>query len=635
MKTKTSFRNLAILLTTSLSLFTQNAHASLNATVLDAHVKTGMAALGAAQTDDGSFTRLILSSSSMYNMNMIMLYEFLNRTEEKKDTIAKLMNFAWEQQNPDGGINNFPGGTSNAGMSLLVYVGGKIAGLSEDSPHMLALEKYIRDSKATDHPGVALPYLMLFRLNTDYACANGATEDLVMKMEADLPWIKVILFPLMHVLSTGQTHELSADKFPSRLKIAGFCPTRLPHVLTHLESAMNVRPGDAAFWSWMDAHMNTDGTLFDYTPSTVPALMALATGGEKYKDLLETGLKTLESFQMIVPSGLYESAGEASIGETDATLMALLEMGATDENPIVQKAEHFLLAHQQAETGAFGFSKHNQHFPDTDDTGNTVYVLEKIAKLRGKGMVDPETKLTLEKAIDWLVSVQNKDGGFGTWDKDVISLLDVAANRTGIVLSESIPEHTSRILMMFSEVRDWKPEYQASYARAVDFLLNRQLRDGSYEGTWFVDYLFGTAMAMNALGHAPDSPAIEHAINIGVQFVLAHQALDGGFSESPESFVDKKTIPLIASSPAQTGLILNQLMGMLESSNGKKYSRELEPAIERAVNFLLTTQQADGMWHDGTWTAVTFPKLEYLIYPTVQEVEPLGALGLSRVLFAQ
>ena len=628
---KMNFKKSAVMFATSLSLFAQSAHATLNGALLDDHVKIGMTALTSAQTDDGSWTRLILSSSSMYNMNMIMLYEFLNRTEEKKDTIQKLMNFAWDQQNPDGGINNFPGGASNAGMSLLVYVGGKIAGLSEDSPHMLALEKYIRDSKAVDHPGQALPYMMLFRLNTDYACANSMTEDLVMKMNADLPWIKVILFPLMHVLSTGQTHELKGDKFPSRLKIAGFCPTHLPHPL----QTLNIHLGENSFWSWMDAHMNTDGTLFDYTPSTVPALMALATGGEKYKDILETGLKTLESFQVEVPSGLYQSAGEASIGETDATLMAMLEMGATDQDPTMQKAEKFLYSRQQTETGAFGFSKHNQHFPDTDDTGNTVYVLEKLAKMRGNGVVDAQTKETLEKAVDWLVSVQYKDGGFGTWDKDILTVTDIAAERTGIVLSESIPEHTSRIVMMLTEVKDWKPEYQTSYQRAIDFLLKRQLKDGSYEGTWFVDYLFGTAMALNALGHSPDSPAIERTLDLGINFILSHQAADGGFSESPQSFVDKKSIPLGASSPAQTGLILNQLMGMLESDNGKKYLSQVQPAVEKAVSFLLSTQQADGMWHDCTWTGVTFPKLEYLIYPTVQEVEPLGALGLSRKLFAQ
>ena len=50
----------------------------------------------------------------------------------------------------------------------------------------------------------------------------------------------------------------------------------------------------------------------------------------------------------------------------------------------------------------------------------------------------------------------------------------------------------------------------------------------------------------------------------------------------------------------------------------------------RPIAFLVSTQQADGLWHDATWTGVTFPKLEYLIYPYIQESAELQAMGMFR-----
>jgi len=54
----------------------------------------------------------------------------------------------------------------------------------------------------------------------------------------------------------------------------------------------------------------------------------------------------------------------------------------------------------------------------------------------------------------------------------------------------------------------------------------------------------------------------------------------------------------------------------------------LRPRLKSAIDFLMRTQNADGLWHDPTWTGVTFPKLEYSIYPYVQEISPVQAIGM-------
>lgn len=503
-------------------------------------------------------------------------------------------------------------------MSVSAYLAGKIAGENENSPRMLKLENYIHRSHAMENSTIALPYLMLFGLDSDYACMSATTQSLLLSLDSKLPWLRVVMYPILHLAAAGKIHRLESGKYPARLGSIGHCPKWTPHPFRGLGL------GNARFWNWMEAHMSPDGTLFDYAPTSVPALMALSTGGTQYAGLLNKGIQTLEGFLIQTPQGSYESPGEASIGETNMVLIALLELGHGPDEPIIRDAEKFLYSVQQTETGGFGMSKHNIHFPDADDTAYAVYALHRIAQLRG------HSANRLDRAVDWLLSVQNKDGGFGTWERSHTEIFDRLANKTGIVLSESVPEHTARAVMMLANVKNGNERYRKAYDRAMKFLLSRQRPDGSFAGTWFVDYLMGTSFAVAAFGTQMDNPQARAAAERGIAFILAHQAPDGGFSESPSSFDQARTVALEKSSPAQTGMVLTQLLTFLREENWQ-HRTELATPLERGVEFLVRTQAADGVWHDRTWTGVTFPKVEYLIYPYVQDAQALQAIGMYKM----
>ena len=97
---------------------------------------------------------------------------------------------------------------------------------------------------------------------------------------------------------------------------------------------------------------------------------------------------------------------------------------------------------------------------------------------------------------------------------------------------------------------------------------------------------------------------------------------------------------LLGAVPAQTGLIASQLLG-LYSEEQLTHSPALDSdvstligpngAMTRAVNFLNKTQKSDGLWHDSTWTGVTMPKLEYIVYPYIQEISEAQAIGMYAV----
>jgi squalene-hopene/tetraprenyl-beta-curcumene cyclase len=55
-----------------------------------------------------------------------------------------------------------------------------------------------------------------------------------------------------------------------------------------------------------------------------------------------------------------------------------------------------------------------------------------------------------------------------------------------------------------------------------------------------------------------------------------------------------------------------------------------EPCVERAIEFLLTRQNADGSWDEDEPTGTGFPRVFYLKYHLYRNSFPVYALGRYR-----
>ena len=610
---------------------TRNPASVLESEKIHSAFEAGKSALSHLQNEDGSFTKLVLSSSSIYSTTQIFLYEYLGIVEKKREIVDGLLMWTWRQQAKDGGFPGYSGGESNVGISAQVYVAARIAGESEETSRMKDLAQYMRKNGGFKEASTARPYLMAFGIDSTPGCIPGFAENLFIRLDNRMPWIRNLAIPFLHIYSSGHIHPLSADKFPHALGKIGSCP--------ELFSTKKQTPGKKKFWTWIEKSMNEDGTLFDYAPTTVPGLMALSTAGDRYADLIQKGIATLESFQIHYPDGsIYQSSGDAAVGETLVVLNALIYSGVSPQDATLKKAEQFILQAQHPATGGFGMAKNSRKFPDSDDSSTALHALRTLGEIKGsyRGPENSEFRARLLKGVDWVLTLQNKDGGFATWEKDRTPWLwGAIRKRTGIVLSESVLEHSARAAAMLALYRDDDPHYAQAHDRVLKFILKKQLPDGSYPGTWFLDYLFGTSMAITALASAPEDQYLKSELQTSIEksldYLAENQRSDGGFSESPDSYIEKKTVPLAFSSPTQTGLIVSALLGFSELEKYRHWAK-ISPMIERATTYLLSTQKEDGLWHDTAWTGVTFPKVEYLIYQVLQEAMPVQALGMVQQL---
>lgn len=569
------------------------------------------------QMEDGSFTALIIPSSPLYNIFVVMMYEYLGMSEQKKEISKALMEHVFSMQKSSGALAGYPEGPDHPGITTAGYIAGKIAGFPDEDLRMKKMEIRIKElGGAMKSDMLTIPFMMMFSLFPIHSTFNSNLDRFLMSFNESMPWVKVLLNPVLFILDNGHNMILPESKYPAKI-------FKQPYEKYAKRKMTSKKQPDDKFIDWAMENMNPDGTFFDYTPTTVPMLMALS----KYPNHLSTvqkGVETIESFQMRTESGhLLQTPGEASIGETFYMANVLLDVGVDHKHPTIREAERYLLEHQ-LKSGGWGFSKNSIHFADSDDTSNAMYFLIRLDHLRGR-----KIRKEVFTALDWLLTLQNKDGGFGTWEATkggfLGELLNRLANRKGLVMSESVFEHTARIVVCLSFLRKHSQEVNEAYERAYSWLLSQQKKDGSFAGTWFINYMFSTSMAMTAL--STDPVAGEKAILKGIAYLKRQQSPDGGFGESPDSFLEKKAVSLNQSSWAQTGLIIAQLHTM-DALTSCKFHQEMKSITDTSYLYLRDESNAWTKSMDLTWTAVTFPKVEYLIYPYIQRMAPWQAYNM-------
>ncbi|MGH8489908.1 MAG: squalene--hopene cyclase, partial [Gammaproteobacteria bacterium] len=153
-------------------------------------------------------------------------------------------------------------------------------------------------------------------------------------------------------------------------------------------------------------------------------------------------------------------------------------------------------------------------------------------------------------------------------------------------------------------------------------LRNEQEADGSWFGRWGTNYIYGTWSVLSALriaGEDPSQPYLRRA----VEWLKSMQQSDGGWGESNGSYFPAQRREYHPSTGFQTAWALLGLMAAGEVSC---------EAVRRGIDYLLTRQGADGLWHDEGFTAPGFPRVFYLKYHGYTKYFPLWAMAQYRNL---
>lgn len=613
-------------------------------------IGSASAALERKQHSDGYWCGELTADTTLES-DFIFLELWLNPPQGRhwnppsSSRIAKACRAILERQLRDGGWSIYPGGPSEVNATTRAYSALKLAGVDASIPAMAkAREKILALGGLQACNSYTKINLSLFGLYPRKYTPSIPPEIVLLPLDVLYQmssWTRAILVPLSIVQSVGKQRPVPEgfnvnELFHPKRKLSLPKRSGLSFVFHHLDRAVkvwerralkDVRSAairEAEHWM-LDRTRYSEGLGAIY-PSMMYLIMALDCLGypDDHPDLIEAKyhfdrliLETHDRFQFQpCVSPVWDTAyalfalGEAASADAAAKTRAADWLIAKE----VRRKGDWSVKRPNLEPSGWAFEFANEFYPDIDDTAMVLLGLKHASATDAA-----RQERTTRRALNWLLGMQGSDGGWAAFDVDndwkILNQVPFADHNA--MLDPSCPDITGRVLECLSRY-GYKPGHPAIDA-GVRYLLMTQEDDGSWYGRWGVNYIYGTFLALRALRATGDIRG-QAAISRAAAFLRGIQNQDGGWGESCASYTVKKYV-MAESTASQTAWAL---LGLAAAGDTASH------AVNKGVEYLLETQQADGSWNENLATGTGFPNVFYLTYHLYRHYFPLLALTMLR-----
>ncbi len=549
------------------------------------------------------------------------------------------------KQLPDGGFNIYVKGPSEISASVKAYFALKLSGIPVDDARMVRLrERIIALGGLHDSNIYTKVNLSLFDLYPREGTPSIPPE--IMLLPGKLlyqmsSWTRAIIVALAIVHAHDPRRPVPAGFNLDEILIPGKSTSfetndswlswrktfvQSDKILKLWDRYGFARIREAALRKcehWMLERMkNADGLGAIYPPMMY-AIMALdVLGHAEDSHVRREAVRQFEN--LIVDDGktFFFQPCFSPIWDTGIASYALGEAGFSG-SPALSRAADWVLAREihtkgdwsvkrpSIEPSGWAFEFKNDWYPDIDDTAMVMLAFPHMKASAAKAQ-----SATRKRALDWLLAMQSKDGGWAAFDVDnnweILTHVPFADHNA--MLDPTCADITGRTLEALA-ANGFDREHPAC-RRAIDYLIRTQLADGSWYGRWGVAYIYGTCFALRGL-RAMNEDDHEPYIQRANEWLRSIQNPDGGWGESCASY-DNEIYTPAASTPSQTAWALMGLM-----AGGDTYSSSVQQGIE----YLIETQSEDGTWQEELATGTGFPKVFYLNYHYYRLYFPLLALA--------
>ncbi len=585
--------------------------------------------LRAAQHEDGYWWGELES-----NPTMEAEYVFLSHILRSSDPVrlGKIARHLERLQEADGGWRLYYGAASDLSTTVECYTALKIAGRDPDSPSMRAARELILSKGGVEKARSFTKIWLAMLGQWDWSGTPYVAPELIF-VPKRLPfnvysfasWARGTVVPMTIILSRRPVFPLPSGAEIDELYVNGrekadysvplpdgFGWERLLYAGDRLLSAAERLPWNPLrgralreIEKWIVERQEADGSWGGIQPPWVYSLIALHQLGYSLDHpVMRKGLEGFDGFAIEDDETWRLQACVSPVWDTCLTLNALLVAGVDPEDPMAVGAADWLVSRQvrkpgdwtekvpNQEPGGWAFEFCNDTYPDTDDAAEILLAIGRSGKSGSA-----ERDAAVERGMRWLLSMQSKNGGWGSFDKDNTSRLatKIPFFDFGETIDPPSVDVTAHILEALG-VLGWSPDTPA-VRRALDYIWSEQEEDGPWFGRWGVNYIYGTASvlpALESIGHDMRDPRVK----LAADWLESRQNVDGGWGESCASYADPGLRGRGDSTASQTAWALIALMAA-----GRVGSR----SVVRGAEFLVKTQEHDGTWEEPQYTATGFP----------------------------
>ena len=610
------------------------------------------------QFDDGHWCGELEADTTLES-DYILLHTLLGTGNQER--FQKCCNFILRHQNEDGGWPIYIGGPSNISASVKAYFALKLTGYKPDHPALERARKKILEMGGVTEVNTFTKIYLCFLGQYDYDAVPAVPPEIVLfpnwfwfNIYEISSWSRAILVPLSICYAKKPLKKIPDEMGVEELFLGGRDKSRM-HLhwskkliswrnfflvldrSVHWFERVHIRP---LRWlalrkaeQWMLERFEMSDGLGAIYPSILNSIIAMRCLGYSLDDpqviramdeFEKLGIEEEDTFRMMPCM--------SPVWDTAYALFALGEAGVPASDPRMVRCADWILQKQVRNTGdwkvknpkgqpgGWYFEYNNEYYPDVDDSAMVCLALSRVEHPNGRYQRE-----SVQRAIDWIFSMQCKNGGWASFDKDndrmVFEHIPFADHNA--MLDPPTVDITGRILEMLATYGYDQSDRRVK--KAIKFIREEQEADGSWFGRWGVNYIYGTALVLRgleAIGVDHHEPYVQQA----AEWLRMVQNPVGGWGETCESYDDATKRGVGPSTPSQTAWAI---MGLLAASDTRSDS------VARGIAYLLRTQKKDGSWDEPHTTGTGFPRVFYLVYTLYRDYFPLIALTAYAKVMAE
>jgi squalene-hopene/tetraprenyl-beta-curcumene cyclase len=589
-----------------------------------------------------------LEGDTILESEYILLKAYLGR--EREPVCVKVARYLYEHERPGGGWAIYPGGPADLSASVKAYFALKLVGVSTDDPVMVRAREFIVEAGGAQACNSFTRFYLALLGQIHYDECPSVPPELTLlppwasiSLNAMSAWTRTIVVPLSIISALKPVRQIApdlgiAELFRSDLPAPSRRTERLcswtnvflgvERVLKfadkHLPRSWRQR-GLTAAHRWMIDHFeNSDGLGAIFPPMIYTVIALECLGYERTSAPVVWALNQLDDLLIEERGTIRVQPCVSPIWDTAIATIALADAGVPDHHPALLRSVRWLLQKEVrtegdwhvrlpgVEPSGWHFQFQNERYPDVDDTAMVLLALQRTALAD-----EPDVQAATERAVAWLLAMQNRDGGWAAFDVDIDNqiLTKVPFADHNAMLDPSCADITARVLEVLGNLG-----YRASHpavARALDYLWATQEPQGCWYGRWGVNYIYGTwqvLLGLRAIHVSMEHPGARRAAD----WLEAVQQANGGWGESCASYDDPSWMGRGEPTASQTAWAV---LGLIAAGRARG------EAVQLGIEYLLDTQNPDGTWDETSFTGTGFPRVFYLKYHLYRIYFPLMALA--------